>query len=180
MTNTDEQITENVKQAAGQTKMIGFLLVILGILALASPIVAAASVGIIVAVSLIIAGVAQLFQAFGSDRKIAGIIVGLLTIVAGRYMWSAPGLAIATLTLFIAVFLIITGIVEALMSFQLKGQSGWTSGLWAGVLSVLLGLALWTGFPVSGLLAIGILVGLRLLFAGLTCIMVGSAVKKAV
>ena len=178
MTELANDMSAAFEKAARRSKLIGVLLVILGIAAVVSPIAASASIGVIAAITLIAGGAAQLIMAFGSDRKIANIIVGLLTLVAGAYMLAAPGLAIATLTLVLAIYLIAAGIAEVILALQIKGEPGWANGLWSGALSLLFGVMLWSGFPLSGLVAIGVIIGFRLILSGLGMLFVGSVARK--
>ncbi len=65
------------------------------------------------------------------------------------------------------------------MSFQIRPADGWGWALFSGILSIVLGAMFWAQAPLSGALAIGILIGIRLLFSGLTLLMFGLAVRGA-
>ena len=90
---------------------------------------------------------------------------------------SNPAAALASLTIFLAAYLIVSGIFEALLAFQVKPAKGWGWELFNGIISLLLGAMIWNQFPVSGAWAIGILFGVKLLFSGWTLIMFGSAAR---
>lgn len=175
----DAAVRQAAQQFASRAKISGVISLVVGVLALASPVVAAAMIGTFVGIALVLGGVAVLLSAFASDRKLAGIIVGALTLLAGISVLASPGATIATLTLILAVFLIVAGVSDAIAAFQVKGEDGWSLGLWSGIISVIFGVLLWSGFPVSGLVAIGVFVGLHLIAKGLALLMLGSAVGKA-
>ena len=81
-------------------------------------------------------------------------------------MVANPGAALASFTFLLALYLIISGIFETLVSFQVRPVKGWGWALFSGIISVLLGFMIWSQFPLSGVWAIGILIGVRLFFRG--------------
>jgi uncharacterized membrane protein HdeD (DUF308 family) len=90
---------------------------------------------------LIIGGIGQLVIAVKTGKGVPNIIVGVLTLFIGGYMVSNPGVAMA---IFLAAYLIISGIFEVLMSFQVKPVKGWRWTLFSGIVSVLLGIMIWS------------------------------------
>ncbi len=76
------------------------------------------------------------------------------------------------------MYLVVSGAFEVMMSFQFRPASGWGWAALSGAASVLLGIMIWNQFPLSGAWAIGILVGVRLFFNGLTLLMLGLAARK--
>ena len=59
-------------------------------------------------------------------------------------------------------------------AFSVRPEQGWGWLLVGGVISLLLGIMIWRQFPLSGAWAVGVLVGIRLIFAGWTMIMLGA------
>ena len=150
---------------------------LLGLLAMGSPLVAGLSVAMIVGFMLIIGGIGQLAFAVKTREGMFAIIFGVLTIVIGGYMVANPGAALASFTFLLALYFIISGIIEALVSFQIRPVNGWGWALFSGIISVLLGFMIWSQFPLSGVWAIGILIGVRLFFRGWTLLMFGLAAR---
>lgn len=174
---------EGIKESAGAAIAIGVVLVIVGFLAIGSPLVAGLSVSVFVGVMLLIGGIGQLALAFkaGSFGKgLLLIIVGIAAALAGLLMITQPASGLASLTIFLAVYFFATGIVESFWAFQIKPAKGWGWTLFSGIVTVLLGLMIWRQFPISGVWAIGTLVGIRMLFSGWTLIMFGSAARGVV
>ena len=68
------------------------------------------------------------------------------------------------------------GKIEAEIAVGLGSRRGWF--IFAGAVSILLGVLLWAQFPLSGAWALGILLGIKLLFIGLIMIMGGSAARS--
>jgi len=83
-----------------------------------------------------------------------------------------------SLTLFLSMYLIFSGAFEVMMAFQIRPVKGWGGVAFSGILSMLLGFMIWKQFPLSGAWAIGILIGVRLFFNGLSLVMLGLAVRK--
>lgn len=172
------QFEEEIQKSSGFIIVSGILLLLMGIFAMGSPLIAGVSLAMMIGIMLIIGGIAQLSFAFKSGKSLFAFVLGVLTVVIGGYMASRPGAALASLTIFLAMYLIISGAFEVLMSFQIRPTSGWGWAAISGAASMLLGIMIWNQFPLSGAWAIGILVGVRLFFNGLTLLMLGLAARK--
>lgn len=161
----------------------GIVMFIAGILALVAPLAAGLSITLLVGAMLLIGGIAYLVLALRSGSLARGAlpaVVGLMSAIAGGFSIAQPVAALAAITLFLAVFFIATGILEIFVGFGSRPQIGWGHLIISGVASLLLGLLIWAQFPLSGVWALGVLVGLRLLITGwmLTTI-AGTAVRMA-
>lgn len=92
--------------------------------------------------------------------------------LAGR-----PGIGLATVTLLVGGYLVVDGISSAILAFHVRPDKGWGWMLFSAIMGVLLGFLLLREWPLSGLWAIGTMVGVNLLFAGFSIISVGSAAR---
>jgi uncharacterized membrane protein HdeD (DUF308 family) len=176
--NMIETIRENAKTA----KWVGVLLIIAGIVALFAPFAAGLSLAMLIGLLLAFGGISQILLAFRAGAFGAGLLVfalGALSAVAGVYMLARPGVALASLTLFLAAYFIVAGIAEAIGAFGARPTPGWGWLLFGGVVSVLLGIMIWGQFPLSGAWAVGVLTGVRLLMSGMELTAIGSAVGGA-
>ncbi len=176
-------ILDFIRKDVKKAKWTGWILVIAGIVSLASPLVAGLSIAILIGALLIVSGISQLlfvFRAgsFGSGLMLA--LLGLLSLLAGGYMVSQPAEALGTLTLLLAVYFVATGIVEIIAAFGDKPADGWGWVLFSGIVSLLLGIMIWRQFPFSGIWAVGVLVGVRMLMSGITFITIGGAAGRIV
>lgn len=178
----DQEMLTTIKRHAGLGIVVGILVVIAGFLALLSPLVAGLSVAIAVGVLLIASGVSRLFLAFKMGSFGPGLLVfviGLLSIVAGGYMVSRPGLALATLTLFLAAYFFVDGIFEIIWAFRLRPIKGWGWTLFSGIAALALGIMIWRQFPISGMWAVGTLAGIHMIFGGSSVASICSAARSA-
>jgi len=177
MQNMNSPFLEEIKKNSGLTIAIGIIVLLMGFLAMGSPLIAGLSVALMVGVMLIIGGIGQLVFAVKAGKGIFAIIIAILMIIVGGYMILNPASSLASLTIFLAAYLIVSGIFEALLAFQVKPAKGWGWELFNGIISILLGAMIWNQFPISGAWAIGILFGVKLLFSGWTLIMFGLAAR---
>jgi uncharacterized membrane protein HdeD (DUF308 family) len=159
------------------------LTVVAGFLALVMPWASGVGVTFVVGLAMVIGGVARLVGAFSAGsfgRGTVAFIGGALTVLAGVVLVARPGVGLATLTLMLGAYLLVDGIFGAVLGFQVKPEQGWGWMLVSAAMSVILGFLLIREWPLSGLWAIGTLVGINLLFAGFSMISIGSAARKLV
>ena len=175
--NINSPFLEEIKKNSGLTIAMGVIVLLMGLLAMGSPFIAGLSIAMVVGILFIIGGIGQLAFAFQTGRRILNIILGVLTVVVGVYMVMNPAAALTSLTVFLVAYLIVSGIFEALMAFQIKPANGWGWELFSGIISILLGAMIWNQFPLSGAWAIGVLLGIKLFFSGWTLLMFGLAAK---
>jgi uncharacterized membrane protein HdeD (DUF308 family) len=165
----DQDMLSTIKRHAGLGMALGIGIAIAGVLAVISPLVAGLSVTIAVGVLLIVSGVSRLFLAFkmGSfGRGLLMFALGGATLIAGGYLVARPGMGLATLTVVLAVYLFVNGVLEIIWAFRLRPIKGWGWALFSGIAALALGIMIWRQFPVSGMWAVGTLAGIHMIFAG--------------
>lgn len=180
----DTQISETlflqeIKKNSGLTIALGVVLLLVGFAIMGSPLVAGISVSLIVGIMLVVSGVSQFIFAVKSGKGVLTISIAALTVIVGGYMIGNPGAALASLTIMLAAYLIVSGIFEISLAVQVRPAPGWIWALFSGVISLWLGAMIWGQFPLSGAWAIGILLGVRIFFSGWTLIMFGIAARNA-
>jgi len=174
-------VTE-AKKSAGLLIALGGGLVILGFLAVGAPLITGVAVAIMVGTCVVVAGLLQVvlsFKAGSLGRGILAAILGVLSIVAGLLMIGHPLLGLGFLTLLLAGYFIVHGIFEIFHGLNLRPLAGWGWTLFGGIVTVLLGILIWRQWPLSGAWAVGVLVGIHILFSGWSAIMVGAAARGA-
>jgi len=171
-----------VRRASTLSLLWGVLLICLGVLALGSPMLAAIAVNAFVAWLIVLAGVVHLIVAFHTREAgsvIWRLLVGLAYICFGGYLIARPALGVASLTLVLASLFLVEGILDIVMFFRVRSimRAGWI--LLDGIVTLLLGLMIYMQWPSSSAWAIGTLVGVSLIFSGVTRVMVSLAVRRA-
>ena len=106
-------------------------------------------------------------------------VVGALTAVAGFYLFNQPLAGLASITIFLAVYFVVTGIFELVSAFQIRPAEGWGLMLFNGIVTLVLGIMIWRQFPLSGAWAVGVLFGIKLVLSGWSLIFIGRSVRGA-
>jgi uncharacterized membrane protein HdeD (DUF308 family) len=161
--------------------LVGIAFVVLGLIALGNLIATTLITTVIVGVLLVLAGAFQVFGAFAHDSslgwRILGLVLGILYVLVGWDILANPLSGALTLTLAVAIFLFASGIVRVVTAFTAAGGGHRVLLFLTGAINVLLGFWIWTGIPISGL-AIGLFVGIDLIMAGVTWIVLALATRK--
>lgn len=178
---TQQNPSDFVRQASRWSIVWGALLIILGALALASPLMAAVAVNVVISWLIVVAGVVHLITAFHSHRAgsvIWRVLVGLAYVFFGVYLIARPGVGVASLTLVLATLFVIEGILNIALYFQVRAmqRAGWF--LLDGIITLILGLMIYLQWPSSSAWAIGTIVGVSLIISGVTRVMLSSAVRE--
>ena len=159
---------------------LGIVLVVLGVLAIALPAIATLAVGIFIGWLLVIGGVVQLAHAFG-ERRWRGFLLhflgGLLYLVVGGLILTDPFRGALALTILLAAFLVVEGIFQVLLALRIRPFRNWGWVLASGLITLLLGILIFAGWPSTALWVIGLLVGIHLLTSGIALIMLGLAAR---
>ena len=170
-----------VRQASTLSLLWGVLLICLGVLAVGSPMVAAVAVNAFVAWLIVMAGVVHVIVAFHTREAgsvIWRLLVGLTYICFGGYLIARPALGVASLTLVLASLFLVEGIFNIVMYFKVRSMMRATWILLDGIVTLLLGLMIYLRWPSSSAWAIGTLVGVSMIFSGVTRVLVSWAVRK--
>lgn len=170
-----------VRQASRFSTVWGVCLILLGVLAVASPMMAAVAVNVVLSWLIVLAGVVHLAVAFHSGRVgsiLWRLLVGLAYIAFGVYLISHPAIAVASLTLVLGSLFLVEGILNIALFFQVRAIRGSSWFLVDGLITLLLGLMIYGQWPSSSAWAIGTLVGVSLIMSGVTRVMLSSAVRK--
>jgi uncharacterized membrane protein HdeD (DUF308 family) len=181
-TDIPSGLLDGIKKNARLAVIVGILMLVCGILAIGSPLVAGMSVTVIVGIMLLVGGIAQCFLAFQAGAFGEGLLIfimGALTAVAGLYLFNQPLAGLASITIFLAAYFVVTGISELVSAFQIRPAEGWGLMLFNGIVTLLLGIMIWRQFPLSGAWALGVLFGLKLVVGGWVLIVVGRGVRGA-
>ena len=118
------------------------------------------------------------FKAGSLGKGILTFLIGVLTLLAGFWIITEPFIAAGALTIVLSVYFFADGVLEIIAAFSVEEGKGWL--LFDGVVTLILGSLLFMGFPFAGPLAVGVMLGIKLLLAGVTMLTLGSAVKRAV
>jgi uncharacterized membrane protein HdeD (DUF308 family) len=120
------------------------------------------------------------WQAESWHDKLARLIHGGIATVGGIAVLAHPFYGLAAMSLVLAIFFAAEGIWKIVSSFSYRPVPGWIALLFSGVLDLILGILIWRQWPVSGLWAVGILVGVNLLSTGIAFVALAITWKSTV
>ena len=176
-----QAFTTDVHRATTWSIVLSVLMIIAGILAIASPYYAGLAITVVVGWLLLISAVLHLVYAFRGGRAAAVVWEILLAIVyalIGFYILANPRIGLASLTFAIAFYLFVEAILEFALSYQLRNESGAGWMLVDGIITMILAFLIWANWPSSSVWAVGIIVGVSMLFSGITRMMITSTVRR--
>jgi uncharacterized membrane protein HdeD (DUF308 family) len=159
----------------------GILMFVCGILAISLPLASSIGIVILLAWLILFVGISHLIFAFHS-HSVGGflwqVLVALIYGAAAIYMLMNPLLGVLSLTLLLAVFLLVEGILELVLYFRIRRvrHGGWV--LFDGIVTLILGILIWAHWPSSAVWVIGTLVGISLIFSGISRFMLSLAVRN--
>ena len=156
----------------------GILLVSLGALAFVSVVTATVVSVYFVAISMIMAGAAEIslgVQSKSLRRTITWVLLGMLYVGAGLFAFLNPLLAAGALTLLLGASLVGAGVMRLILSFQMRSNDQWWWAALSAAVTALLGLMVLSQWPASSLYILGVFLSVDLLFAGLCWTTIGIA-----
>ena len=171
-----------VKKSVGWSIGLSVLMIVAGILAIASPLAAGITINVLVAWLLVFSGCVHLVFSWYT-RSTGGflweLLVGILYIFIGVYLVAHPVAGLKALTIALAIYLLLEATLEFVLGFTLRPLPGSSWLVFDGVLTLILALMIWRAWPSSTEWAIGILVGVSMLFSGTSRLMLSLAARSA-
>ena len=177
---TSQSPVSFLNKASGWSIAWGVLLIVLGMMAIGQPLLAAVAVNALVGWLIVLGGVVHLVLAFharGAGSVIWRLLVGLAYICIGGYLLTHPLLGVASLTLLLASLFLIEGVLDIVLYAKLRPARGANWVLFDGLVTLLLSLLIWIHWPSSSAWAIGTLVGVSLIMSGVARVMMSLAVR---
>ena len=162
---------------------LSVLMIVAGVLAIIIPPVAGIAVTILVGWLLVLSGLMHFVYAWhtrGTGAIIWEILVGIAYAFVGGYVLSHPLLGMASLTLALAIYLFAEAVLEFVLGFQLRPRrgSGWL--FVDSIITLILAVMIWRTWPFSTAWVLGTLVGVSMLFSGISRLMFSLAARRLV
>ncbi len=161
----------------------GIILVILGVVAILVPLIATLAFTILVGWLFLISGIVGLITTFWA-RHAPGfwwsLISAVIGILAGLALLASPVVGALSLTLVLIAFFVIEGVASIMYAVdhrrQLTGSWGWM--LISGIIDIILAGIILAGLPETAVWALGLLVGINMLFGGGALIAMALAARQ--
>lgn len=154
--------------------VLGAVLLACGVAAVVFPFMFTLSANLALGAILLVSGAATVIHAFfvGEWRGfILSFMVGLLYAVISAYLALVPVGGMLTLSLLLAVLFVVGGVIEIGFAVLIRPQRGWLWLLASGIVALAVGALILAKLPASALWALGLLVGVRMIFAGCSFIL---------
>jgi uncharacterized membrane protein HdeD (DUF308 family) len=169
--------------STGWLRTLGIGFVVLGVLAIAAAFVATLATVLFFGALLLVGGIAQIVHALHArdDHFAWQTASGLIYLVAGALLVFDPVGGAVGLTLLLAAFFFLAGVVRLSLAGRerrARGPSG--TLIVGGVLDLLLGLLIVLGWPQTGGWVIGTFLGIELVFCGLAMLVAPRPTMRAI
>jgi uncharacterized membrane protein HdeD (DUF308 family) len=159
----------------------GIVMMVLGLLAIAVPEVATLAITIFIGWLFFIGGIFRTISVL-QHRTMPGfvwsLLIAVLAILLGLILIARPIAGVLTLTIWLIVFFIVEGIAAIFLAIEHRRHlPSWGWVLLSGLVDLLLAYLIWDGWPSSAAWAIGLLVGINMVFVGLSLVMTALAAR---
>ena len=161
----------------------GIVLLALGAIAVVLPPIATFAVTILLGWLFLVSGIVGIVTTIWM-RHAPGfwwsLLSAVLGIVVGAMLLASPLVGAFSLTLVLITFFIIEGAASIMFAFdhrrELSGQWGWM--LMSGIIDLALALMIFAGLPSTAAWAVGLLVGINMIFGGAAMIVMALHARK--
>jgi uncharacterized membrane protein HdeD (DUF308 family) len=174
---------DDVRKARRWLMVTAILALIGGAAAIVVPAVATLTITIFIGWILVYSGVVMAIHSWtqrAAGRMWERALQALLALVVGIYMVLFPGAGALSLTLLLVIWFVISGGLQLAAARQLRGLPGAGWMLFGGVLAILLAVLIALELPSSAAWAIGLIVGVNLIFWGTRMLIAASLLKRVV
>ena len=177
-----QDLYEHLGRSKSAILWSGIGLAIVGAAAIVFPALATVTVTLMLGAVFVAAGLIGVYAAFsyeGTGQFFGALLLNLLKVAVGVYMFMHPGVGILALTIMAAAVFMIEGAFEISLAFELKPKKGWGWVLVSAIISIIAGALIATGLPGTSLFVIGIVVGFNFLSTGLSMIALSMKVGRS-
>jgi uncharacterized membrane protein HdeD (DUF308 family) len=180
-TRLDPEVREGLARTWKTLRGIGIAAIVIGAIAILLPELFSLGAAVFVGIVLVIVSAflaAAAFAAHGVGSLLARLAWALLTFVVGLWLILEPHNGSLTLTLVLGIYFLLMGLTRVTVAFLGRGQP---NAVWvglSGICGLIIGILVLAKFPSSADWAIGLLIGIDLIFLGWSLISVAEVGKE--
>jgi uncharacterized membrane protein HdeD (DUF308 family) len=181
MSTAPSTLSGLIPNAINWSIALSIFLIIAGLFALLLPFISGVAITLFFGWAIILSGITHLIFAFKTHTtggRVWEILIGLIYLFTGFYLILHPLDALLALTLILACYLFFEAIVEFIQYFQLRPRHGAGWLIVDGVITLILAIMIWRAWPASSVWVIGTLVGISMIFSGVSRLMLSLAAKR--
>ncbi len=162
----------------------GIVLLLLGVAAIVVPPIAGIGITIFLGWLFLIGGVVGLVATFGARRAPGfwwSLLSAVVALLAGVSLLSNPLAGLITLTYVLIAYFVVDGVLSIVHAIEHRREqtSRWQWMVFSGVIDLVLAALIISGLPGAFAWALGLLVGIDLIFAGSSLIAMAMAARRA-
>lgn len=176
------QEIRDLKSRWGWIFALGLVLLILGILAIGLPWMASLVASTFIGLIFLFTGVVEGLQSFHMRRRsriLGHLLLALAYLIVGASVLSSPLTGVVALTFTVGVLFLLGGSMKSIVAIvERHEEPSWGFLFVSGIMSLVLGVLILAGWPGSAIWALGLLVGVDLVFLGMATIALSLAMKK--
>ncbi len=162
--------------------IVGILSVAAGIFALFNPLAATITAELLVGYLFLVVGILTLFSAFqdqGWGARLWVILMGVVITLFGISLVFHPLSGVIQLTFLVAVLLMVLGVFRLIIAFTPLAAGARGLLFLSGAVSIVLAVMIFTNFPWSAAVVLGILLAVELISNGISLIAVSLDRREA-
>ncbi len=160
----------------------GIILIILGTAAIALPLTASLAIETVFGWIFAISGIVTIihsFRALNSGKCFLRLLSGIFYLAIGILFLANPLQGILPLVFILAILFVFDGIIKIAVAIRLRPIRNWKWMLASGIASLTLAGIIWARWPDNVSWVLGLLVGINLIFSGLTTLILSTATDNA-
>ena len=183
MSSAVNPIPELVHKSANWSIFLSVLLILAGLCALLVPFISGLGITVFIGWAMVMSGVFHLIFAFKTHTTgsvLWELLLGAVYIISGLYLISHPLSGLVSLTFLLIIYLVFESILEFVHAYQVRPRAGSGWLIFDAIITLLLAVMIWRHLPSSAAWAIGTLVGISMLFSGISRLMLSLAARRAV
>lgn len=161
--------------------LAGIVSLIGGLFALANPLAATVTAELMAGYMFILVGVLTLVSAFGDQGwggRIVSILLGLALLFLGITLLGNPLAGVLSLTFMVGAMMLVMGVFRILLAFSARAQNLRWVMILSGALSLILGLMIFSNWPQSAVVVLGVFLAIELISNGISLIVLSLARKS--
>jgi len=181
MSTAPSTLTAHVPRAINWSIALSILLIIAGLFAILVPSVSGVAITLLFGWAMVFSGITHFVFAFkthSTGGRIWEAVIGVVYFFTGFVLLMHPLDSLIVLTLVLACYLFFEAIAEFIQFFQLRPRHGAGWLIVDGIITLILAVMIWRAWPASSVWVIGTLVGISMIFSGVSRLMLSLAAKR--
>jgi uncharacterized membrane protein HdeD (DUF308 family) len=157
--------------------VLGVICLATGVLAIVWPGLTLLTLGIFAGIYLLITAIMEIIDAIIGDPggRALSAILGIISLIAGLIFLRRPGESLLAIVIVAGIFLVAEGVIRVVRAFGSTGRRWW--GVAAGVIDVAVG-AIILAWPDIGLVTLAVFFAITMLVRGTLAIVLGFQLRK--